>query len=1058
MKKQPLQVAGLQRLAAGILLALGMVCAPAGGADPSDYLHEDATITGQAIHNFKADGQAVSVIRGDFRMTVGERTVTGNDAVVWIETKKTGNVSRHAITVYVEGDAHVTEPGGSKTSDSVMLVKAYVQGEVTATGKVSSEPQESLPLYKRALEVRGEQKSLAETTTTDEYAIEATPTDPAQDSPRREDSPEQSGADEQAAPPEDLASATGGGEESPGETVRLEDLLEQRRRESPPVPTTRDTSAVDRIEPVVGSPSSPPSLSRAIGATEEDGTVAAPGAKGLSAVYFEALGGITIQKDPEDPTRRILVAKDNVLLTQGDRDSFGYIAMQAQSAVVFSRTGVERPEREELVPNAPPLMGMGQTGETVTGVYLEGDVRIMRGERRLEGQAAYYDFVTEKALILQPVLRTVQEQRNIPVYIRASKARILSPRETAFYDAIVSTSEFKTPTYHLGAKKAIFRDDTPYDKEGQKLSEKRYSAKYTHGVWAIRGIPLFWTPGGETDFEEGSTALRKVTTGSYHNLGIGLESQWHLFRLLGIVKPKGVNAYLNANAYEEGVVLGTDIEYQRQEGNRQYSGYDIIYGVMDRNQKDTFGDERKVETTEWRGRVLARHKEFLPGDWQIQGELSLISDRTFLESYFKDEFWTGKEQENLIYAKKQRDNWAITTLLKTRLNHFLTQSESYPDVAGYLIGQPLWSDLLTYYGEARLGAKRYHEDDDFGSYNENPEDGPFGSSDVMARFDTRHELNLPLQPITPIGPVNVVPFVAGRISAWSDSPGDNHGKFRPFVMGGVRSNMHFWRVYPNVESRLWDVHNLKHIITPEMTVFSNATGGTEPHDLFPMDPEVEQNIYENNGMSVAIRQRLQTKRGPAGNQQTVDWMRFNVEVGAFSQDRPDLKGDGRMFFSRPEYSLMRDFINADYMWQISDSTALLADMNYDLGDGQCDLMNVGLAVERDPRLSYYAGLRYIHELDSSVGTIGAQYKINRKYTISAFEQYDFRYNDGVNLGSRISITRKLPRWYVRFTFTYDRRYAGDDDIGLMISLWPEGVPEVRLGGGRMSLLNQSDKN
>ena len=126
---------------------------------------------------------------------------------------------------------------------------------------------------------------------------------------------------------------------------------------------------------------------------------------------------------------------------------------------------------------------------------------------------------------------------------------------------------------------------------------------------------------------------------------------------------------------------------------------------------------------------------------------------------------------------------------------------------------------------------------------------------------------------------------------------------------------------------------------------------------------------------------------------------------------------------------------------LTDTTALLADMNYDLVDGHCDRVNVGFAVQRDPRLSYYLGLRYIKELDSAVGTFALKYQINKKYSIEFQEQYDFTYRAGVNLGTRISIVRKFPRWYVSLTFLYDQRLDADDDIGVIIALWPEGVPE-----------------
>ncbi|MBN1554705.1 MAG: hypothetical protein JXA11_08165, partial [Phycisphaerae bacterium] len=798
-------------------------------------------------------------------------------------------------------------------------------------------------------------------------------------------------------------------------------------------------------------------------------------------VHFEAPGGVTIEKDPKDPRQRLAIVKGKVYISQGANDSDDFLELRADSAVIFSRDDVKRDEDPyEKVPYAPPIIGLSGGGETVTGAYLEGDVIISRGARKMTGRSAFYDFVNERAVILEPVFRTIQEQRNIPIYIRAARARVLSPREMKFYDAVVSTSDFKTPTYDLGAREVLLRDETPYDSEGEQIGPRRYSTRYKRGRFDIRGFPVAYLFDGTSTFEEGHTALRKVVMGRMGRLGYGAETEWHLFRLLGLVKPEGVNARLQASGYQKGALLGVTGDYEREEGDRNYSGYFRATGVYDVPAEDDFGDERRdIDAQHYRGRLLARHKEFLPHDWQIQAELSLLSDVNFLEQFFPDEFWTGKEQENLIYAKKQRDNWAISALLKTKLNRFLTQTESYPEAAGYLVGESLFDDLFTYYGEARLGGLRY---------SDNAENRHRVRSDILARFDTRHELDLPLEVTTPAGPLNIVPYAMGRFTTWSEVPDerdavltygtpkefnylnrqvirgrrtwdDYDDHYRLLGEGGVRMNMTFWKMYDAVESRLWNVHRLKHIVTPELVAFGRASSDVEPYELYPLSP-IETDIARMDaGIYAALRQRLQTKRGPEGNQKTVDWMRLDI-AGAYFHD-PDQKllhELPRFFMTNTEYGNPRSFLSMDYAWNISDSVALLSDMIYDMDNGRCSTVNVGVAVRRDPRLSYYTSLRYIGELDSSVGTIGVKYKINKKYTIEAFEQYDFSYDHGVNLGSRVSIIRKFPRWHVGVTFQYDRRYVGDDEFGFMLALWPQGVPEARIGGIRTNLLNTSEDN
>jgi len=739
--------------------------------------------------------------------------------------------------------------------------------------------------------------------------------------------------------------------------------------------------------------------------------------------------------------RRITIARGNVYLSQGSPDSDLFLELRSQAAVLLSARGeaATRP-----VPYAPKIGGVetnlpgpAGTRERITGVYMQGDVVIARGERYLRGPAAYYDFTSNRAIVIDPVFRTIQEQRNIPVYIRADEARLLSMRELWFRNAKVSTSDFYSPSYEVRSSTTYLKDVTPYDERLVRLGEQSWRGRMKHTTFRIRGFPVLYWPALAGDFTEGNTPLRKVQVGRHGRFGFGVETEWHLFRMLGLIRPTGFSGRFELNWYDSGILVGTKVGYARE----NFTGYSLAYGLMDRRGEDSFGDEREdISAPRERGRLLLRHKQFLPDDWQLQFELSYICDRNFLEEYFPDEFHAGKEQETLLYAKKQRDNWAFTVLLQQRMNRFLTQTESAPDLGFYLIGQPLWEDRLALFSEWRAGMKRYR-----------PAKGS-GASDsrMFARLDTRQELDLPLH----VKPFNIVPYVVGRLTYWDDQP-INGEHCRPYGQIGVRANTHIWRVYNDVTSRLWDLNRLKHIITPEVAVFLADTAGVQPGDLFPMDPDIEHHLPRQSGTSVALYQRLQTKRGRPGQMHTVDWMRLDLVMGIYDVAQNTMPADGRFFGYRPEYSLARNHVNSKYTWNISDSTALLADANYDIDAGDFRRGNIGLAVVRDPRLRYYTGARWIRDLDSSIGTFGFNYKINRKYSVSFFEQYDFEYDSGVNMATSVTFVRKFPRWYAAFTFSYD---TTQDVVSLYVTFWPEGIPEVRLGGGRLSLLGTSDMN
>ena len=780
----------------------------------------------------------------------------------------------------------------------------------------------------------------------------------------------------------------------------------------------------------------------------DKGKVVPPPKKDKTPVIYQPVSmradGFTSHEMGKDTPqhRRVTIARGNVYLSQGHPDSDEFLELRSQSAVVFSTPGKQG--------RGGPVSGVAGSKEAIRGVYLEGDVVISRGERFFRGPKAYYDFVTHRSIMTNAVFRTVQKQRNIPIYIRAEEARTLSDREMWFKNPRVSSSDFYSPTYHIGASRAYVKDVTIYEDKidpktnrrvrGDKLSEQSFLATMKHSTFNFRSLPVMYWPWTRKTVTDGNSALRTIQVGSDADLGTGVNTKWHLFRLLGLIRPDGFDGRANFGIYDKGILGGADIEYLRE----SFSGFINAHGVTNQEGKDDFGDARKnVAAPQNRSRLTWRHKQFLSNDWQLQGEFSYISDRTYLEKFFPSEFHGGKDQETLVYAKKQRDNWVFDALLQGRVNSFYTRTESLPDLGFFVIGQKLGDMPLVWFSEQHAGIKRWRPDSAIADTTQ--------GSTSLARLDTRQEVNLPVH----VGPINFLPYATGRFTYWSESRAPDGDKARPYGQVGVRASTRIWRLYENVKSRLWDLHGIRHVLTPEATVFLADAHGIDPADLWPLDPGIEPNISSLSGFSVGLTQRLQTMRGRPGKRRIVDWMRFKVEAGAFSNSDNTLPADGRVFGYEPEYSLGRNFVNADYEWNIAEGTTFSAAGNYDVNTGRLGHLGMGLSVTRDPRFKYYVGLFNLPAVDSSVGTVGFTYQINRKYSLSVFEQYDFDFDGHKAVSTSIRLTRKFPRWYAGVAFIFDQTR---DDVGLYLTLWPEGVPEFRIATGRLSPLSSSDKN
>ncbi|HUT57095.1 MAG TPA: hypothetical protein VNA25_04375, partial [Phycisphaerae bacterium] len=784
---------GRKRLvAAGMAAVVALVAA--GAARAADYIQQDAGIAGGEIYTFQDGGEQVTVVVGNFRLAVGQRVLSGRDAVIWIKTFEARGATRHDVVVYIEGDAKVVDVGGATTTDQVMLVELHVQGRVTAKGRMVARPLKDLPLYARAK---------AQRAANDRAKAARAATQPIP--------PE--------APPVVIATRPTTRPVGPAPTTRPKPL--------PPAPAGPTKARV--VQPVT-----------------------------LYAKQFTS---------EKQEGRRVVIARGNVYLSQGDEGSDLFLELRSQAAVIFIEPRTDVGPRSPLSPEVSPLElapnDPNGAREAIVGAYLVGDVVISRGERYLRGREAYYDFTADRAIVREPVFRTRQEQRNIPIFVRASEARMLSAREMWFKDAKVSTSDFYTPTYSVNSRVAYVMDKTHYDEKGVRVSREAWHGKQTHVTGRIRGVPVLYWPFSQGEFKREHTAMRKAQIGRDGKYGFGVETEWYLFRLLGLVPPEGFSGRAELAVHERGLLIGTNLKYARQ----SYSGHAMLYGVADQEREDDFGDEREnIVAPRWRGRILARHKQLFEDDWEVQFELSYLCDRNFMEQFFPQEFFGGKEQETLIYAKKQRDNWAFTALLQYRLNRFLTQTESAPDLGLYLLGEPLLNDRLTFFHESRAGLKRYR------TGNEDASE----ASRVFPRFDTRNEIDFPLH----LGPLNLVHYATGRITAWEDAPAyGNH--CRPYGQVGLKANTHIWRQDAAVESRVWDVHGLRHIITPQAVGFLSTTGKVEPGDIFPLEADSEQHLIRMSGFHAGLYTRLQTRRGQPGGEQTVDWMRMNVVAGVF---------------------------------------------------------------------------------------------------------------------------------------------------------------------------------
>jgi len=734
------------------------------------------------------------------------------------------------------------------------------------------------------------------------------------------------------------------------------------------------------------------------------------------------------------------------LLWQKQQDG-ALLELEADSAVVwYSEEALQEHEQARETPQAEGFSDF-LAGGAAKAVYLSGDVVMTEGLRTIRAEQLYYDFQNKKGLAVAAEMKTFDLNRQIPIYVRANELRLVAKNEFAADEVTVTTSEFYKPQISLNVSKITVIDTSATEGQKGRVPDSSYDAQMRDVRLKMGDATIFYWPFLRSNLERPDLPIKSVHAGYDSDFGAAIETRWYLSRLLGLRESDATESTLALDFYSErGVGVGADIEYATED----YFGSLLGYVIHDSGEDDLGRAQNRKNLEpprELRGRFRWQHRHFLPYNWQLTTEVGYLSDEHFLEGFYRNEFYTAKEQETLIHLKRIEDNWGLSILGKVRINDFVNQLEELPSIEYHRIGESLLEDKLTFYSDSRVS--RFRQRLASGS--------PAGSEDFFTLMSERAELDMPMS----IGRTRCVPFVAGTV-AYEDGAGfhtdlDGRTVSRQESVwsaeAGGRLSTQYWKVYPDVKSKLWDLNRLRHIVRPHLT----AVAYTES------DPAIEQ----RDTLQVGVSQRLQTKRGPAGNQRTVDWMRLDMDVTWVNNSGDTEGGPSRFLWNKPFIPLVdtfdgsipprdrrssdvfgprRDYFGADYTWRLSDTTAVLSDMYFDMQSGVVEQFDIGFSQFRWPDLSYYIGSRYLRRIEvldekgSNAVTFAATYKLDPRYTLVFSQQYDFDYDAGIQ--GDITLIRRYHRIYCGLTFSADQSLERQ---AIVLSIWPQGVPELAIG-------------
>jgi hypothetical protein len=1024
------------------LLALAaLACAPTDGLaqlriNPTvAEANYPIALSGGEVVRWKDGNIETLILRGGVTLEQGPFAIRMRDAVVWLGTGEAQRGKPLPVTVYGEGEIAVAGERSPRSERNV-LIELKTKGDFRFKhGKLSDRQATDDPFYRRAVS---------------EVQALLRPPEPTDPQP-----------------------------------------IQQTSLPLPPAPTmtSNQTPAVPvQTKPSLPGPEAPPIVTP---------TLPPPTRTRIRRLQISPRGSTPFFQETfrTSADEQATVVTGGVTIFVDDSDGIGIIDLSTDRAVIWTR-GVDG---QRLFSD----MTRGSDTQEHIEIYLEGHVEIRQSAARgpqmdqtrlLTADQAYYDLSRNVAILNKAELITSQPGVPLPIYFRADEIRQVAQNRFEASNAIVFASRLPSdPGFVVYGREATLEHrQVPVkglfgrpvvDATGQPMFEPELYGTVEPLILRVEDVPIFYLPRAQGNLMDPLGPLEgvRVTTGQV--FGFGLQLDWDMFELLGIQEPKNTQWLLETDYLSKrGPALGTSFRTRGVDMFGFPGPFETdlkVWAIHDEGQDILGGGRDSFPPHEFRDRATLRHRQEIGANWQFLGQVSHLSDRNFLEQYFKREFAEAPNQETYAYLKWQENQLAATGLAEVRIRDWVTETNWLPRADGYIIGQS-FLDRFTYFAHGSAGYAIFEPSsdipssyplvfvpDEFARVRPLPpsSDFPHNPETRLGRFDLNQELNLPFE----VGPFKLVPYGIFRATHYTETlAADEDTRF--YGGGGMRGSIPFTRIYPDVCSSLFNLNGLAHKIVLEadyryvrsnvdfrelplldridddatdqarrdLRTFRIATAPVGSKDYFlatsPIfDPQLyalrrgfmgnTETLDDLQYLRVGARQRWQTKRGFPGVQHIVDWMTLDLRATWF----PDADRDN---FGDPF-----GFLEYDFAWHIGERTTLVSNGWMDPGSDRARAASFGVFLDRPNNVSFYFGARFSEPIGSAAVISSANYILSPKWSLSYSITYDFGL--GQNLGQSVFVSRTGTDLRVGLGFSYD---ALQNNFGIAFEILPVLAP------------------
>jgi hypothetical protein len=1043
-------------------------------------------VAADEIATWVENGQLVLLVRGNVLVQMGLLHARFREGIVWIDLANRKKTKVLHAELYVEGDLRI-ENGTETKRGARGLLDLSTRGTLemkSVKSRVAQQVRRDEDLYRRAW---AERLAIQQPATPPLPPVAGTPLPRPQSSPalpppppiqqtryrsNYPQLPQQPSPPPPDPPPGSLPENPSRGQPAPGTPLAPAVTPPVQPQPGPAGPPPRLQGAV--VQP----PGTAPPMNLLAVTPPTPGT---PAPLRTFSIEPRRPGGFQFEQLPPLPTgEQVGVAAGGVIINVKGVDRLDLLDIAADRLVIWTRGNVQ-----ELMTN---MRRPGGETRRDLEFYLSGNVEIRSRQgtedRTLRADEVYYDVGRNVAVALTADLEFKQPGLPDPVHMQAHEIHQLSAEKFEAVESRIFSSRtpgepgltivFAKATLEQKKviKKSIFGRTVTDRLTGEPVYEPQDLIRGDNVFLKVEDLPILYLPFVQGDAHDPLGPIQNFNFGYNRIFGGQFQTTLNVYDLIGMAPVPGTRWRLDLDYLTaRGPAIGTEFDYGGKDLfgiPNKYDGLIKAWGIYDDGKDNLGGGRGELDDHPlWRGRFLWRQNLYdLPYGFTVQSQVAALSDQNVLEQYYKIEFDTDINQETFLYVKQQQGNWAWTLLAEPNIRRWVTETESLPRVDGYLIGQSFF-DRLTYNAHASAGYFRLMTTD-----QPPPPVSPTDVNTNTARADLWQELSLPFY----LGPVKVVPYGVLDLTEYTeDIHGNNVG--RVYGGGGVRASMPLTRLYPDVQSVLFNLNGLNHKIVlttnyyvaqstesflrfpqldrldddatdqarrdynPVLPIFNPQHGlflATSP--LF--DPQVYaiRRLVDNRidtlndieEMQFDIRQRLQTKRGYPGQQHIVDWMTLDLSGTFFP--RADRDNFGQHFA----------FLEYDWLWNIGDRTALASSGWIDPIDQGPRVFSVGAFLNRPDRTSFYVGYTQIDPVQSRAVTGAVTYIFSPKYATTFSTTYDFGTNQSHSLSNSLVFTRMGSDLQVSLGFTYN---ALQNNFGFVFEIMPNLAAQTSRGLG-----------